>query len=49
MVHSAKKDFFRFAFGFVAIISLGFVMLIGVGFYQVEVSGTQNVSAVGGR
>jgi len=49
MKSSPGKDFFRFAFGFVAMISLGFVMLLGVGFYQVEIAGNQNVSAVAGR
>jgi hypothetical protein len=48
MSNSSKKDFFKFAFGFVAMISLGFVMLLGIGFYQVEIAGN-NVSAVGSK
>ena len=45
MPNSPKKDFFRFAFGFVAMVSLGFVLLLGIGFYQVEIAGTKNISA----
>lgn len=49
MNDSPKKDFFKFAFGFIAMISLGFVMLLGIGFYQVEIAGSQNISSVGDK
>ena len=45
MRDSVGKDFFRFAAGFIGMLSLGFVLLLGIGFYQIEIAGTKNLSA----
>lgn len=42
---SSHKDFFKFAFGFVGMISISFVLLVGVGFYQEEISGSGGLSS----
>jgi len=49
MKNSSGKDFLRFAFGFVAMVSIGFVVLLGVGFYQVEIAGNSVASAISDR
>ncbi len=45
MYDSFGTGFFRFACGFVGMLSLGFVVLIVVGVYQVEFLGDRNISA----
>ncbi len=35
------KTFFKFLFGFVAILGVSFLCLVAVGFYQVEMKGNQ--------
>ena len=44
MSNNSRKDFFKFAFGFMGMISLGFAVLVGVGFYEMEISGTGALS-----
>ncbi|MES2088046.1 MAG: hypothetical protein V4467_03580 [Patescibacteria group bacterium] len=46
MSDSSKKDFLKFAFGFMGMISVSFLLLVGVGFYQVEISDANKLSSV---